>query len=192
MEEVEVTTSKNRSPTNIRALLLLMTGLGLMLVAVAISLAALPADEEPAIPITRVEYPAPDVQLTDLDGKPVALSDYRGQVVLYNAWATWCLPCKEEMPVLQSYYNDHKGQGLVVIAIEDGQPIDEILLYIQREKLTFPVWPDLEWKASIAFNVDVLPTSFVIDRQGIVRLTWSGAITRAGLEKHVTPLITTP
>ena len=129
------------------------------------------------------------MRLTDLDGKPVSLADYKGQVILYNAWATWCPPCKEEMPTLNAYYQDHKNAGFVVVAIEDGEPASEVAAFAESYKLSFPVWPDLKFVATTAFKTNSLPTSFLIDRSGTVRLTWTGAITRDTLEKYVTPII---
>ena len=184
---------KNRA-NNIQSIVMLVVGLGLVLVAIAGFLAipkaaeSIKEQEISAIPIS-VNYPAPDVTLTDLGGNPVALSDYAGQVILYNAWATWCPPCKAEMPTLQAYYEKYQDQDFVIIAIEDGQPAAEVAAFVKNYGLTFPVWPDLENKASVAFRANSLPTSFVIDRDGSVRLIWSGAITMAMLEKHVTPLI---
>lgn len=169
-------------------------GAGLILIALAAFLALPKAQEQvsnqelSAIP-APVNFPAPDVQLTDLNGNPVSLSDFRGQVVLYNAWATWCPPCKQEMPVLQAFFEAHKDSGFVIVAIEDGQPVEEVRAFVQEHRLTFPVWPDPEYQATTAFRTNSLPTSFVIDRDGIVRLTWTGAISRAMLEEYVTPLL---
>lgn len=178
-------------------IILLIIGGGLVLVALAAfvaffvlpqfqgksekgSLSAAPAD---------VRFPVPDVQLTDLQGNPVSFSDYAGRVILYNAWATWCPPCKEEMPILEAYYRAHQPDGFVVIAIEDGEPVADVAAYVEKFGLTFPVWPDLKWLATKTFHINSLPTSYVIDRGGIVRKLWSGAITRDALEKYVTPLL---
>ncbi|MEJ5223363.1 MAG: TlpA disulfide reductase family protein [Anaerolineales bacterium] len=173
---------------------LAVVGAGLILISIAAAFAipqAQAAVRENEIGVTPVEvnFAAPDVQLTDLQGNPVALSDYRGNVILYNAWATWCPPCKAEMPVLQAYYEKYKNQGFVVIAIEDGQPLEEVAAFAQTYKLTFLVWPDLEWRATKAWDIQALPTSYVIDRHGTARLTWSGEATLTMLEKYVTPLI---
>ena len=146
----------------------------------AVSLLAAPAD---------VHFPVPDVRLTDLQGHPVAFSDYKGQVILYNAWATWCPPCKEEMPTLEAYYKAHQQNGFVVIAIEDGEPVKDVAAYAKEMSLTFPIWPDLKWVATNAFRINNLPTSYVIDRNGVVRLKWYGSITREKLEQYVTPLL---
>ena len=103
-------------------LILALIGGGLVLVALA-AFFALPKGQKKsetgsllAVPLD-VHFQAPDVRLTDLQGHPVAFTDYKGQVILYNAWATWCPPCKEEMPTLEAYYQAHKQAGFVVIAI---------------------------------------------------------------------------
>ncbi len=184
----------NRKRSQQNNAVLLVIGLGLILVALAAFLALPKAQEEvsnrglSAIP-SAVNFPAPDVQLINLDGADVALSDFHGQVILYNAWATWCPPCKAEMPILQAYYDVHKADGFVIVAVADGQSIDEVQPFVSDYRLTFPVWPDPDYKATTAFRTNSLPTSFVIDRDGVVRLTWTGAISRAMLEEYVTPLL---
>jgi cytochrome c biogenesis protein CcmG, thiol:disulfide interchange protein DsbE len=173
----------------------LALGLGLVLVAVAGFFAIPQAAEqvreaEGLVVPAPVNYPAPGVSLTGLDGAPVSFDDYAGQVILYNAWATWCPPCKAEMPTLQAYYEKHKDKGFVIIAIEDGlQGNVDVASFVADYGLTFPVWPDPTFKATKAFGVTGLPTSFLIDRAGVVRLTWTGEISMAALEKYVTPLL---
>jgi peroxiredoxin len=93
------------------------------------------------------------------------------------------------MPTLESYYQDHQNDGFVVVAIEDGEPAAEVAAFVKSYGLTFPVWPDPKWVATTAFKTDVLPSSFVIDRAGQVRLAWTGPISRVALEKFVTPII---
>jgi len=179
-------------------LALLVIGVGLVLTAL-LAFFSLPPNLDwssqtasaPAVPVA-VDFPAPDIRLTDLQGHPVAFADYKGQVILYNAWATWCSPCKEEMPTLEAYYQAHRDEGFVVIAIEDGQPAEEVAAFAWEMGLTFPVWPDPKWVATETFGVNSLPTSYVIDRHGVTRLTWRGAITREMLEQHVTPLLEEP
>ncbi len=184
----------NRKRSQQNNIMLLVIGAGLILVALAAFFSLPKAQQEiaqqelSAIPVS-VNFVAPDVQLTDLGNQPVALSNFHGQVILYNAWATWCPPCKQEMPTLQAYYEAHKEQGFVIVAIADGQTLEEIGTFAQDYGLTFPVWPDPQYKATTAFRTNSLPTSFVIDRDGIVRLTWTGAISQAMLEEYVTPLL---
>ena len=185
---------KRANKNKIQSVVLLVIGAGLVLVAVAAFLSIPKAQTEiqqvssSAVPLA-VDFPAPEVRLTDLENQPVALSDFKGQVVLYNAWATWCPPCKEEMPTLNAYYQAHRQEGFAVVAIEDGDPRAEVADYARANGLTFPVWPDPNWVATTAFKSQVLPTSFLINRKGQVVLTWSGPISQANLEKYVTPII---
>jgi len=193
-EQRQVLRANRKKAQSTQNLIMLVVGAGLVLIAVAVFLALPKAQAEvqqtgsSAIPLA-VNFPVPEVQLTDLKNQPVALADYKGQVILYNAWATWCPPCKEEMPTLEAYYQDHKDSGFVIIAIEDGEPVSEVAAFAESYQLSFPVWPDLKYVATTAFKTNSLPTSFVIDRSGTVRLTWTGAITRAALEKYVTPIL---
>lgn len=141
-----------------------------------------------AVPI-EVNYQAPALNLKDLQGNQVSLSDYRGQTVLINNWATWCPPCRAEMPELKAYFEEHKGQNFTVLGIEAGEPVAEVADFVKSYGLTFPIWVDPEQKALVAFNNLSLPSSYLVDPSGTVRLAWSGAISRAVLEQTVTPLL---
>jgi len=147
------------------------------------------ASAAPIIPATTANYPAPQLSLTDLQGKPASLEDYAGKVILVNNWATWCPPCKIEMPELQAYYVSHAAEGFVVIAIESGEPADQVASFVKEYGMTFPVWLDPQSKAQGALGNWDLPSSYVIDRDGIVRLSWTGGINQATLEEFVTPLL---
>ena len=139
----------------------------------------------------KVNFPAPELTLTDTQGISRSLTDYRDQVVLVNLWATWCPPCKEEMPALQSFYDKYKDEGFVVIAINDGDPTAEVLQFVKDYRLTFPVWLDPTYIATEqAFKTLNLPSSFVIDRNGTIQLRWVGGISRKTLDQYVSPLIT--
>ena len=172
---------------------LILIALGIILIAAStyfILHDAAPQTDFSTVPI-RVNYPAPELTLTDTQGITHSLSDYRRQVVLINLWATWCIPCKEEMPALQSFYNKNKDNGFIVIAINDGDSTPDVLQFAKDYGLTFPIWLDPTYIATEqAFKTMNLPSSFVIDRNGTVQLLWVGGISRAMLEKHVTPLIT--
>ena len=136
-----------------------------------------------------VNFPAPDITLDDLSGNVVSLTDYRQKVVLLNNWATWCPPCKSEMPTLQKYYQDHAQQGFMLIGIEAGDSRDNVASFVAEYKLSFPILLDPNNKSLISFHNDSLPSSYVIDHTGTVILSWTGPISRAMLEKYLTPLL---
>ena len=99
------------------------------------------------IPVA-VNYAAPDLILTDLDGLQHELTDHLGKVVLVNLWATWCPPCKAEMPTLEAYYQAHRADGFLTLAINDGDPFDAVADFAQEYSLTFPVLLDPEYEAT--------------------------------------------
>jgi len=137
-----------------------------------------------------VNYAAPELSLQNINGTTESLADYREHVVLVNNWATWCPPCKAEMPTLAVYYNEHHDEGFTIIAIEAGDPVEPVSQFAQSYGLKFPVWLDPEGASLKAFGNGSLPNSYVIDRAGTVRYAWTGEIDKAMLEKYVTPLIT--
>lgn len=175
-----------------KLLSLVLLGLGLLLVAGAayfILDQSSPQTTVSTVP-ARVRFPAPELALNDTQGVSRSLADYRGQVVLVNLWATWCPPCKEEMPTLQAFYDKYKDSGFIIIAINDGDPAPDVLQFVEDYALTFPVWLDPTYVATEeAFHTLNLPSSFVIDRDGTIQLTWVGGISMKMLESYVTPLI---
>ena len=181
----------------VKAFSLLLAGIGLILVGITAwffltnrqsNNPTQPSDFS-AVP-ALVKYDAPALTLNDTQGTSNSLSNYRGKVVLVNLWATWCPPCKAEMPLLQKYYLQHKDEGFVVIAIEDGDPTHDVISFVDEYGLAFPVWLDPTYQASDhIFNTKNLPSSYVIDRAGKIRLAWVGAINNENLEKYVTSLI---
>jgi len=138
---------------------------------------------------STAHYAAPSLALTDLQGNPASLDDYLGQVVLVNNWATWCPPCKAEMPEIQAYYEAHAGDGFSVIAIESGEPAADVAAFVEQYGLTFVVWLDPQGAALEAFQNFNLPSTYIIDRDGIVRMAWTGQINLETLEEYVTPLL---
>ncbi len=171
----------------------LLLGLGLLLIVASafyIYRDATTQSDFSTVPV-QVNFAAPELTLTDIQGVEHSLADYRGQVVLVNLWATWCPPCKEEMPALQALYNKYIDNGFVIIAINDGDPAPDVLQFIKDYQLTFPVWLDPTYIATEqAFKTLNLPSSFVIDRSGTVRLMWVGGISKKMLDKYVPAIIT--
>lgn len=188
--------AKQRKQKKIVGWLMLAGGLLLMGVAAIFILPGADADAA-AIPAVagvpapaNVEYPAPELELSDLQGEAHSLAEYEGKVVLVNLWATWCPPCKQEMPDLLAYYEAHKSEGFIIIAIEDGSPTADVIAFAEERGLTFPVWLDPQYIATEkAFRAPGLPSTYVIDRDGVVRLQWSGALNLQALETYVTPML---
>lgn len=140
------------------------------------------------IPV-QVDYAAPELNLTTLEGNAASLTDYRGNVVLVNLWATWCPPCTEEMPTLQAFYERYRSEGFELIAIDQGETLAEVKPFVADFGLTFPIWLDQDNEAGSSFKTMHLPSSYVIDREGRVRLMWIGGISAANLEKYVPNII---
>jgi len=181
---------KNKKTIKIIPLLLL--GLGLILIAASgyLILRDVPAQTDLTTVPVQVNFSSPELTLTDIQGITHSLADYQGQVVLVNLWATWCPPCKAEMPTLQAYHDKHSNEGFIVIAINDGDPTPDVIQFVKDYQLTFPVWLDPTYIATEdAFKTMNLPSSFVIDREGTIRLSWVGEINSKMLEKYVTPII---
>jgi peroxiredoxin len=109
---------------------------------------------------------AEDFSLRMPDGGAFRLSDQRGKVVLINFWATWCPPCREEMPAMERLYQQHKDQGLVLVAVSlDADPA-VVPAYLKSSKLTFPVALDPKAEVGNKYGVRALPSSFIVDRHG--------------------------
>jgi len=183
---------KHQPPAFIYAMVMIGTGfivLGIMLFFMLRSSSASPQTDEYSTTPAKVEYPAPQLNLTDLNGNPVALTDFPGKVVLVNMWATWCPPCKAEMPTLEAFYEKYRNDGFIIVGINDGETHDLVQPFVQEHGLTFPIWLDEQYASEKAFNTVNLPSSYVIDRQGTVRLMWIGAISARVLEKYVPDVI---
>jgi len=133
--------------------------------------------------------PAPAFQLQTLDGADVSLADYKGQVVVINFWATWCPPCRAEMPGIQAVYEAHKAEGLVVLAVNAQEDNDTISSFITQAGFTFPVIPDPYGQAVRAYGVRSFPSTFVLDRDGNIDTIHQGQITPEDLETIVRPLL---
>ena len=132
--------------------------------------------------------PAPDFTLTDLAGQPVQLSSLKGQVVLINFWATWCIPCRAEMPAIQQAYNARKDQGFTVLAVNLNEPVPDVQSYVTSLNVNFPVLLDAGDSISNLYRVRGYPTSFFIDRGGTVAIENVGMMTATQLADNLAKL----
>ena len=122
------------------------------------------------IPAPQQGFLAPDFELKTTEGETIKLSDLSGQAVLVNLWATWCPPCRAEMPAIEKVYTEYKDQGLVVLAVNMTyqDTFANIPPFIVEYGLTFPVLLDETGSVGTAYQLRSLPSSFFIDRDGIV------------------------
>lgn len=136
--------------------------------------AAIPA--ESGIEIGDV---AADFTLMSLDGSPVKLSDYRGKKVLLNFWATWCPPCKAEMPHLEKFHQEAREDGIVVLGVNltsTEKSADKVTAFVRERELNMPIVLDSEGHASELYEVRAYPTTLIVDSEGIIRKKYQGAI----------------
>ena len=137
--------------------------------------------------------PAPDFTLKDADGKPVKLSDYRGKVVLLNFWATWCGPCKIEIPWFMEFEQQYKDKNFAVLGVsldEDGW--ESVKPYISAKKINYRVVIGTEQVAQLYGDVDSLPTTFMIDREGRVAAVHVGLVSKGDYTRDILNLLEAP
>jgi peroxiredoxin len=111
---------------------------------------------------------APDFTLPALDGTEMKLSDYRGKIVFLNIWATWCAPCKEEMPSMQKLYEVMRGKDFVMLTVSIDEKKETVEAFMKENKLTLPVGLDTLQKVSPLYRITGVPESYIIDKNGIV------------------------
>lgn len=125
--------------------------------------------QQPASQGGLVGKPAPDFTLLDMQGQQVSLSQFRGKVVILNFWATWCPPCRQEMPSMERLYRDFKEKDMVILAVNvDENGKQAVREFLQKMPYSFPILLDSKNIAQNSYGVFRLPESFVIDRNGVV------------------------
>ena len=122
-----------------------------------------------SVNISAKSVAAPDFTLKSIDGKNVRLSDLRGQVVLLNFWASWCGPCRQEMPILDDIHNKYKSLGFSVLGVNLDAKSKKAIGYLKDTPVTFPVLYDPKGVTSEQYGVSAMPSTVIIDRNGNVR-----------------------
>ncbi|MDQ7037766.1 MAG: TlpA disulfide reductase family protein [Aquificota bacterium] len=142
-------------------------GLGILLVAILLYLGFF--TNTGSGPDTGLQgKEAPDFEATTLDGRRIKLSDLRGKIVLLNFWATWCPPCREEMPIFVRVYRKYKNRGFEIVAVSTDSGPEGVRNFIKEFRINFPVVLDQKGKLARLYRVQGLPTSFLINREGKV------------------------
>ncbi len=144
------------------------------------------------IPSPREGFPAPDFTLDTLDGAAATLSAYRGQVVIVNLWASWCGPCRAEMPAIQKVYAANRERGLAVLAVNGTFQDSEADArgFARTYGLTFPILFDQDGAVSRRYLLRALPSTFFVDRRGIIRsVVVGGPMSEAVLQSQIESLL---
>ena len=133
---------------------------------------------------TLVGQPAPDFALRSGDGDNVRLSEHSGEVVLINFWATWCGPCRQEMPLLDELYGKYQLAGLILLSVNIDENAEPAVEMAQTLKVSYPVLFDARKEVSRAYEVSAMPVTVLVDRAGVVRYVSEGY--KPGYEKRYT------
>ena len=133
---------------------------------------------------------APDFQLSNLDGQSISLSDLRGKTVLVNFWASWCSPCRAEMPFIQRLHEGWSDSELVILAVNAGEDFSTVKEFVDSFGLSFMVLLDTKGEVALDYNVRGIPATFFIDKDGIIRDIKFGTFSsKAEIERRLTKII---
>jgi peroxiredoxin len=148
-----------------------------------------PSGSAPNGPASLIGQAAPSFPIVDLTGKPGALADYRGRIVVLNLWASWCPPCRAEMPDLERLSRAYLKRGVVVLGVDQGEAGPRARDFATSLGITYPVLVDDAQQYGRVYAALGLPTTIVIDANGVVRAGFDGALTYAQMSAAVEPLV---
>lgn len=135
-----------------------------------------------------IKTKAIDFKLKDLNGKELSLSDLKGKKVFLNFWATWCPPCRAEMPEIEKLYQETKNSDLVIVAVEIGEPLSTVKSFIDSNKYNFKVLLDLDQSVAAKYNITSIPTSYFIDVDGNIVTKNAGAMNIDQMKAYIKAL----
>ena len=138
---------------------------------------------------TEKKEPAPDFALSLTNGEDFHLSDYKGRVVLINFFASWCLPCREEMPVLEKIVREYEPKGVVFLGVAIDDTEAKVKDFVARYNVTFPVGLDTTATIQKSFGLYGIPTTYFIDKQGVINYSHSGTVTEELLQHELNKLL---
>lgn len=141
--------------------------------ALGLSVAALPSASTAGDNITAGAN-APAFQLKSMNGKPVGLQDLKGQVVLINFWASWCGPCRQEMPILEQLYRSYQAAGFTLLGVNVEPSEGDAQKFLKGTPVSFPILFDPDSKVSKLYEVSGMPSTVILDRKGTVRYVHHG------------------
>jgi thiol-disulfide isomerase/thioredoxin len=132
---------------------------------------------------------APVFPLLDDRGSHVSLERYRGRLVVMNLWASWCPPCRAEMPDLQSLATQYAGRGIAVLGVNEGESAERARAFAESLRIRFPIWIDGNEQYGRTYAALGLPTTIILDRRGAVVRGFDGALTLDQMRAAVAPLV---
>ncbi len=127
--------------------------------------------------------------MESLDGRQVSLADYAGQVVLLNFWATWCPPCKEEIPTIERAYEAQRGAGFMVLGINEGEAVEVVRAFAGELGITYPVLIDKRGDVAAQYRRRGLPLTVIVDRDGVIQVRHEGYLTAGQLDSYLSGLL---
>jgi len=144
------------------------------------------------LPAPQEGFPAPDFTLDTLSGDQITLSDYQGRPVLINLWASWCGPCRAEMPDMQEVYDEYKDQGFTVLAVNatNQDRVKDVQDFVDEYDLTFPILIDQSGEVSDLYNLRSLPTSYFITPEGTIhKVVIGGPMQQPTIKNNIRPYL---
>ena len=139
--------------------------------------------------VTRVDKPAPEIRMPLFDGGELVLSEYRGQPIVINFWASWCPPCRVESPALERTWQLYSDRDVLFVGVDIQDTENEGRAYVEEFDLTYPNGTDGDGKITVDYGVIGLPVTFFVNRDGIVERRWVGAVTEEQLVTWVDELV---
>jgi peroxiredoxin len=124
----------------------------------------------------RVGFRAPGFSGSTLDGRSLSLADYRGKVVMINFWATWCIPCRVEMPSMENLYEKYGERGFEILAVSGGESRSVVQPFIENLKLSFPILLDEQFEVHEKYEVSAIPSTYLVDKSGVITHRFFGAV----------------
>ena len=147
-----------------------------------------PATDSVGINQNSIKLKAKDFKLKDLNGKELSLSDLRGKKVFLNFWATWCPPCRNEMPEIEKLYQETKNSDLVIVSVEIGEPLSTVKPFIDQNEYNFKVLLDSDQSVATEYGISAIPTSFFIDKEGNIVSKNTGAMNIDQMKEYIKTL----
>lgn len=138
---------------------------------------------------TRVQRVAPGFELPLFDGGEFILSQYKGRPVVVNFWASWCVPCREEAPILEKTWRAYRDRGVAFVGVDIQDSEADARAYLREFGITYPNGPDTKGRITVDYGVSGIPVTFFVDKRGVVARRWVGALREQQLVDWVNELL---